>query len=144
MPVEHVLQAVHQHTTTAEPVSVFHDYVAGRHRYPYASPAFITRAKWILESARANLCPRMVSNFTDLVTLQTWEGAQAGEAVELTTRRGLGKVLNLAVGESWTTGDGWVLAWPNKTGTMAPWYHRADQVAYAVDPEDPESFAWVA
>ena len=144
MPVEHVLQAVHQHTTTAEPVSMFHDYVAGRHRYPYASQAFITRARWILESARANLCPRVVGNFTDRVTLQTWEGAQADEAVELTTRRGLGKVLNLTVGESWTTGDGFVLAWPNRAGTMTPWFHRANQVAYDVDPEDPEAFAWVA
>lgn len=52
--------------------------------------------------------------------------------------------MNLGVREAHRTGDGYILTWPDSTGVVRPWYHRADQVAYKPSDDDPEEFDWVA
>ncbi|WP_347042030.1 phage portal protein [Brachybacterium nesterenkovii] len=143
MPVVDVLAAVEDLQSRAARYDEARDYEAGRHQYPYATPGFRAKFAWILKAARANLCPAVVSAFTDRVELEGWDGTGAAAAQELTANGRLRRVLNLAVREAWTVGDAYVLVWPNARGDMVPRFHRADQVTFAPDPEDPGAFAWV-
>jgi hypothetical protein len=143
MPVSDVLLAVDDHTTRAATYALYRDYEAGKHSYPYASPAFERKFRWVLKQARANKCPTVISNFTDRVTLASWSGAGAQRAGELAEQLGLGRVLNLAVKEAWQEGDAYVLGWPGRNGQVKPWYHRADQAGFMPAEDDPDEAEWV-
>lgn len=144
MPVADVLEAVQDHIARAPGYDLYRDYEEGRHKYPYASTAFRNAFDWILKAARANACYTVRSNFTDLVQIEAWSGAGAQQAQTLADTTDLDMVIDLAVSESWRCGDAYVLAWPGKDGTVRPWYHRADQAGFRVDPEDPSTIevAW--
>ena len=149
MPVADVLEAVQDHIDRAGDYDLFRDYEEGRHKYPYASTAFVKSFAWILKAARANACYTVRSNFTDLVQIEAWSGAGAAKAQTLADTTDLDMVIDLAVSESWRCGDAYILAWPGKDGTTRPWYHRADQAGFRVDPEDPSAIevawkVWVA
>ena len=144
MPIQDVITAVKDHTKRANGYSLYRDYEQGRHRYPFATHEFRTKYRWIIENSRANMCPGVRANFTDRVELKGWSGAGKDAATAAATGLGLGRVLNLAVAEAFRTGDADVLAWEGADGTIRPWYHRADQVAYSLDPEDPTLFLWVS
>jgi hypothetical protein len=144
MPVADVLTAVQDHTTRAPGFATCHDYVAGDHRYPYATPTFVEKFRWVLENARANMCDSVTANFTDRVAIQSWAGEGSEDAIDTAELAALDTVLDLAVGEAWTAGDGYVLVWPDNDGVPSPWFHRADQVAFERDPGDPGAFLWVA
>lgn len=144
MPLQDVLTALTQLQARNDGVSLARDYHEGRHRYPYATPAFRKRYAQLIESSRLNLCRSVVASFTDLVKVKSWYGNGGAEATDLAERHGLMMPLSLAVREAWTVGDGWVLAWPGKDGQRRAWSHRADQVAFEPDPDDPAERAWVA
>lgn len=144
MPVADVLTAVADHVKRAPGYDTYRDYEEGRHAYPYASNAFKRKFDWILKSARANACYTVRSNFTDLVRVESWSGAGAKAATELSEAIDLDMVMDLAVNEAWRCGDGYVLVWPDKNGEPRPWYHRADQVGFRLSPDDPSTIdlAW--
>lgn len=144
MPVADVLTAVQDHIDRAGDYDLYRDYEEGRHAYPYASEKFRERFGWILKQARMNACYTVRSNFTDLVQIQAWSGAGADAANTLAETTDLDMVIDLAVNESFRCGDAYILAWPGADGKLRPWYHRADQVAFQIDPEDPDRFLWVA
>lgn len=140
MPIADVITALKDREKRAKTYSLARDYLEGRHRFPYASDQFKDKFRWLLEQARANLMPTVVSNFTDLVKIQSWDGDN-GEKMSTPV---VHAALQMAVNEAFAVGDGWILVWPGKNGERRPWFHRADQVAYRTDPEDPDSFLWVA
>ena len=144
MPVADVLEAVQDHIDRAKGYDTARDYENGEHHYPYASAAFRGKFEWILKSARANACYTVRSNFTDLVQIQAWSGKGADAANALAETLDLEMVIDLAVNEAWRCGDGFILVWPGKDGALRPWYHRADQVVFKRDPEDPDAFLWLA
>ena len=144
MPVADVIAAVADHVSRAKDYDLYRDYEEGRHAYPYASPAFRSHFEWLLGAARANLCPTVVSNFTDRVELEGWEGTGAEAAANTAREHGLDRVLNLVVREAWRAGDGYVLVWPNEAGRLIPRFHRADQVAFKASDDDPDEFEWIA
>ena len=139
MPVADVLSAVADHVKRAPDYDRFRDYEEGRHLYPYATPKFRQKFGWILRQARMNVCYTVRSNFTDLVQIQAWSGKGADKASELADTTDLGMVLDLAFNESWRCGDAYVLAWPGADGEIRPWYHRADQSWFRLDPADPST-----
>lgn len=144
MPVADVLTAVTDHLARAGDYDLCRDYEEGRHAYPYATPKFRRKFGWILKQARLNACYTVRSNFTDLAQIQAWSGAGADAANTLAETTDLDMVIDLAINESFRCGDGYVLAWPGKDGTPRPWYHRADQAGFQLDPEDPSvlDVAW--
>lgn len=137
MPVSDVLSAVKDHLDRAPDYDKFRDYEEGRHAYPYATPKFRQKFGWILRQARLNTCYTVRSNFTDLAQIQAWSGAGADDANKLAETTDLDMVIDLAINESFRCGDGYVLVWPGKDGKPRPWYHRADQAGFRLDPEDP-------
>lgn len=144
MPVADVLEAVQDHIDRAGDYDLYRDYEEGRQAAPYASVKFREKFGWILEQARMNVCYTVRSNFTDLVQIQGWSGAGAKAAADLAETSDLDMAIDLAVNEAFRCGDGYILAWPGADGTLRPWYHRADQVAFKLDPENPGAFEWVA
>ena len=144
MPVEDVTTAISDHKARIDNYALFRDYDEGRHQYPFATQAFRKRYEWLIKRSRANLMPAVVEGFSNLVRVKSWVGAGAERAAELAETTDLTGALSMAVRESWLTGDGYVLAWPGLDGRVRPWFHRASQVAYKADPEDPARFAWVA
>lgn len=144
MPVADVLTALKDHRKRAAGYDLARDYEEGRHRHPYATPAFARKYAWILQQARMNICPTVRSNFTDLVQIQAWTGASETAASQYAETTDLDQVIDLAVNESWRCGDAYILVWPGADGQRRPWYHRADQVAFALDPADPTVMAWAA
>ena len=140
MPVADVLSALADHVKRAPDYDLFRDYEEGRHKHPYATPKFQKKFGWILEQARLNACYTVRSNFTDLVQIQAWSGAGADAANRLAETTDLDMVIDLTVNESFRCGDGYILVWPGKDGQRRPWYHRADQVGFTLDPEDPSTF----
>ena len=140
MPVADVLSALADHVKRAPDYDLFRDYEEGRHKYPYATPKFREKFGWILKQARLNACYTVRSNFTDLVQIQAWSGAGADAANALAETTDLDMVIDLTINESFRCGDGYILVWPGKDGQRRPWYHRADQVGYRLDPEDPTTF----
>lgn len=144
MPVADVLEAVQDHIDRAPSYDLFRDYEEGRHAYPYASQGFRDNFSWILRQARANACYTVRANFTDLVQIQSWSGAGAQQAQRLADTSDLDMVLDLTINEAWRCGDAYILVWPDATGNLRPWYHRADQVAFKRDPGNPDRFLWVA
>src|SRR5699024_131962 len=118
---------------------LYRDYEEGRHKHPYASPAYARKFGWIVEQARLNACYTVRSNFTDLVQIQAWSGAGADAANTLAETTDLDQVIGLAVNEPWRGGDAYILVWPGKDGPPRPWYHRADQSGYRLDPADPST-----
>lgn len=144
MPVSDVLSAVKDHRARASDYDLFRDYEEGRHKHPYATPKFREKFGWIVRQARLNACYTVRSNFTDLVQIQAWSGAGADKANELAETTDLDMVIDLTINESFRCGDGYILAWPGKDGNPRPWYHRADQAGYRLDPADPSTLevAW--
>lgn len=141
MPTD-VLLAVADHTSRADTYALYRDYEAGRHRFPYASEAFREKFRWVLEHARANKCPTVITNFSDRVALTSWAGTDAKTANEIAENTGLRQVINLAVKEAWQEGDAYVLAWPGRDRTIKPWYHRADQAGFMLSEDDPGVADW--
>lgn len=144
MPVADVLAAIKDHRGRAPGYDLCRDYEEGRHRHPYASKAFASKYRWVLEQARMNICPTVRANFTDLVQIQAWTGAGEKKAAEYAEATDLDQVIDLAVNESWRCGDAYILVWPGADGNRRAWYHRADQVSFTLDPVDPTVMAWAA
>lgn len=137
MPVSDVLSAVKDHIDRAPGYDLYRDYEHGDHKYPYASDAYKKKFGWIVRQARLNACYTVRSNFTDLVQIQAWSGAGAEKADEVSQALDVDQVVDLAVNEAWRCGDGYILVWPGEDGTPRPWYHRADQAGFLLEPADP-------
>lgn len=139
MPVADVLTAVTDHIKRAPGYDLYRDYENGDHKYPYASEAYRKKFGWIVKQARLNACYTVRSNFTDLVQIQAWSGAGAKQADGLAQTIDLDMVIDLTINEAWRCGDGYVLVWPGTDGKPRPWYHRADQAGFLVEPGDPST-----
>lgn len=144
MPVADVLTAVTDHIKRAPDYDLYRDYENGDHKYPYASEAYRKKFGWIVKQARLNACYTVRSNFTDLVQIQAWSGAGAKNAAALAETVDLDMAVDLAVNEAWRCGDGYILVWPGRDGKPRPWYHRADQAGFVLEPDDPSTMrvAW--
>ena len=144
MPVSDVLSAVKDHIDRAPGYDLYRDYEHGDHKYPYASDAYKKKFGWIVRQARLNACYTVRSNFTDLVQIQAWSGAGAEKADEVSQALDVDQVVDLAVNEAWRCGDGYILVWPGEDGKPRPWYHRADQAGFLLEPADPSRMrvAW--
>lgn len=144
MPVADVLTAVTDHIKRAGRYDLYRDYENGDHKYPYASDAYRKKFGWIVKQARLNACYTVRSNFTDLIQVQAWSGKGAEQAAALADAVDLDMVIDLTIGEAWRCGDAYVLVWPGVDGKPRPWYHRADQAGFLMEPADPTTMrvAW--
>ncbi|WP_434080376.1 hypothetical protein [Sanguibacter sp. Z1732] len=144
LPIADVITAIKDHTKRAPGYSTYVDYDEGRHRYPFASPAFKKDYLWVLEHARENMCPAVIHSFTDLIRIDAWAGTNVVQAAKVDEAVQVRRAINLAAREAHRSGDGYILAWPDKRGVWRPWYHQATQVAYKAAEDDPDEFEWVA
>lgn len=113
---------------------LFRDYYDGRHQLRFATQKFQNDYGQLVMSLRENLCPAVVAGFTDDLALKSWgEGLQLDTATE----QGLSRLLGQWVQEAWKSGDGYVIAWPNRRGVVVPHFQTAETGIPVVDPDDP-------
>lgn len=145
MPLSDVVSAVAEWKTRAPSYAMFRDYYEGQHRYTFASPTFLQKYQWVLENARENLCPAVVSAFVDKLSITGWDGAGAEAASKLFAEAKLDRVANLVHTEAFRCGDGYALAWKTRRDSAArAFYHRADQIVPRTSDDDPETLDWAA
>lgn len=140
MPVADVVSAVAE--LKARPgYRLYRDYHGGRHRYAFATPKFLEKYGWVLDQARENLCPGVVSAFTDRLSMQSW-----GEktALDEADKQGLSRLLNMVNREAYRCGDAYTLTWNGADGSPKARYHRADSIVPKVSDLDPDVLDWAA
>lgn len=148
MAVEDVVAAVRDWKSRVSNIQLYTDYYRGRHRIgQYATEAFLKDFRWVLENSRENLCKAVVKGFSSKLEITGWEGAgaqQSKQATDLVESLKLTKTFNLTHRESFRTGDGYVLVWPDNTGTLRPWPHLSRNVSVKSDPGNPDRLEWFA
>ena len=139
MPIEHVTSAVEEWTRRQDVYRTYQDYYAGRHELKFATRDWQSKyAVQVLEGAvmsiRENLCPAVVTSFTDAIKVASW-GTSDDQDDSLD--EGLSRLLGYIKRESWKTGDAYVIVWPDATGTPRPVFQRARHMVPHVDPTNP-------
>lgn len=112
------------------------DYWAGRHRYPYATPKFISAYQWILRTAKMNVCESIVDAFTDRINVDNWGITDPHQSAEL------GRLQALRDREAWRCGDSYAIVWTTPDGRRHAWHQRADQIIPHVDDAQPDVMQW--
>lgn len=115
------------------------DYWAGHHRYPFASPKFANLYRWLLQTAKMNVCKSVVAAFTDRITMDNW-----GIPTDDPDTETLNRLRALIDREAWRCGDAFAVVWPDRTGTRKAFYHRADQILPHPDEANPGSLEWAS
>lgn len=141
MPVADLVEAVAEWKKTTPGYRLYRDYYNGNHRYPFATEKFKQLYLWVLESARENLCPAVVSAYTDRLSVESW-GDQI--AADESTEQGMSRLLNMVNREAFRSGDAFTLTWNGKDGTPKARYHAADQIVPRVSELDPDQLDWAA
>lgn len=113
---------------------LFRDYFDGRHKLKLATEKFQQDYGQLVLGLRENLCPAVVFGFIDDLEIQTW-GDKA--AVDTATAQGLSRLIGQWTQEVWTSGDGYVMVWPNSRNIPVPHLQDADTGIPEVDPDDP-------
>ena len=113
---------------------VYRDYYDGRHQLRFATQKFQNDYGQLVLSLRENLCPAVVAGFTDDLAVKSW-----GKTVNLdtATQQGLDRLVGQWVQETWKSGDGYVMVWPNRLGVSVPHLQTAEQGIPEVDPDNP-------
>lgn len=135
MPVEHVAHAVTIHHQRAAAYKTFRDYHAGRHELAFASDHFKAEQGRRFQALRENLCPAVVSAYTDRLRISTWG---TPDADQLADQLGLTRLVADTLTEMVRCGDAYVLTWYGRDGQPKPRMHRADQIVPHVDDLDPD------
>ena len=138
-PIERVLHAVKEWAARKPGYDLLRDYDEGRHQLKFASPDFEEKFGEQVRSLRENMCPGVVSAFTDRLNVASW-----GPKVDEATAETLDRIWGLVKYEAWLCGDGYVIVWPGAGDKPVPHYHRADQIVPHVDPLDPGRLDWAA
>lgn len=139
MPVADVLAAITDHLARIETYRKFHDYLDGKHYYPFTGEEARRAREWQLEISVLNVCGAVRSAITDQIDLTGWDGADADAAHE----HAFAKTVGMAVDEAVGAADGYLHVWPNEAGELRVLFHRADQAGYLpsdVDPDLPRLF----
>lgn len=139
MPLEHVTSAINEWKTRSAIYRIYEDYYAGRHQLKFATRDWLSKyAGQMLEgqvmSIRENLCPAVVTGFTDSIAIDSWG---AGSDIEDAQLEGLSRLLGYVKRESWKTGDAFVLVWPDAAGKPRPVFQRARNMVPHVDSLNP-------
>lgn len=121
---------------------LYRDYDDGKHRLKFATPDFERKYGQHLGELRENLCPGVISAFTDRLHVETWGSSEDAQATALT--EGLTRLVSLVDAEAWRCGDAYVLVWPGPDGTPTPHFHRADEIVPHVHPDNPAILDWAA
>ena len=116
----------------------FRDYYDGRHQLRFATAKFQADYGQLVLSLRENLCPAVVAGFTDDLAVQAWGDAVA---LDTATEQGLSRLVGQWMQETWKSGDGYVMVWPNRQGVPVPHLQTAETGIPQVDPEDPAQLA---
>ena len=138
-PIERVLHAVKEWAARKPGYDLLRDYDEGRHQLKFASQDFEEKFGEQVRSLRENMCPGVVTAFTDRINVESW-----GPEVDEATAETLDRIWGLLKYESWLCGDGYVIVWPGAGDKPTPHYHRADQIIPHVDPLDPGRLDWAA
>lgn len=146
MSIDHVASAITEWAARRKIYNIYQAYWEGRHQLKFVSPDWQQKyAQQVLTGAvlsiRENLCPAVVTGFTDDIHVKSWgtSGDNADSDAE-----GLSRLLGYLKRESWKCGDAFVLVWPDKTGAVRPVFHRASQMAPHADPDNPAVLDWCA
>ena len=117
---------------------LYADYHAGRHQLKFASRDFERRYGEIVLSLRENLCPAVVSAFTDDLSFDDW-GSQDQRAIDA----GLSRLATLVHDETWRSGDAYAIVWPNRKGELIPTYVAARDAIPIVADDDTSQLAYL-
>ena len=88
---------------------------------------------------RKNLAPRVVANVTDRLHVEGWtvDGEQAQATADEVWWQSAGDTLQQRVhDDALTTGDAFVLVWPDEDGTPRVWEHPCTSVTVTYDDRD--------
>ena len=77
MPIEHVTSAVTEWADRQATYRTYEDYDAGRHELKFVTPDWSSKyAAQMLKGAvmaiRENLCPAVITSFTDAIAVESW------------------------------------------------------------------------
>ena len=139
MPVADVLAAITDHLARVETYRKYHDYLDGKHYYPFTGEEARRAREWQLEISVLNVCGAVRSAITDQIDLTGWDGADADAAHDHAFTKTVGMAVDEAVGAA----DGYLHVWPNEAGELRVLFHRADQAGFLpsdVDPDLPRLF----
>lgn len=139
MPVEHVTAAVTDWAARINGYHLLEAYAAGRHELKFATPDWMSKyATQVLQGAvmsiRENLCPAVITGFTDSISIKSW-GDDTDETAA--SEEGLSRLMGFVARGCFRDGDAFILAWPNNTGQVRASYQRARRMVPHIDPLNP-------
>ena len=136
-----ISEVIEEWKPQARAAQTFHDYDDGRHELKFATRDFLDKYGNVVQSIRENLCPAAISAFTDGLGIESW-GTDAAEGIA--DAEGLTRLSELVHAETFRTGDGYTLVWPNAKGEPTPHFQRANLGLPRVSDDDPSQLAWWA
>ena len=143
MPIENVIAAVAEHKARAKSAKTNADYYAGRHELRFASANWVNthghKLGDVVLSIRENLCPAVVTAFTDGIEVVDW-GASAAQ--DTAVEEGLSRLEAMVNREAWKTGDAFVLVWPGVDGKPSASFQSTHAIVPHVDPLNPDQLDW--
>lgn len=132
---EHITEAVKEWKVRHKAYQLYGDYFHGRHQLKFTTPDWVSKyAKEVVANAvlaiRENLCPTVVSVFTDAIRVEHW-----GDNTDATVAEsyGLPRHLGFLKRESWRCGDAFSLVWPDAAGKPRAIFQKAQLMVPHVD-----------
>lgn len=136
-----LIAAVKEYNGRRKAYLIYEQYYKGNQELKYATEAFRNEYGRQFEGLRENLLPGLITAFTDNLGIASW-GSVANDKLE--SDLGLKGLLGMVNNESFRTGDGYILAWPNAKGTNVPHYQRSFRMVPKVNQDDPSQLEWIA
>ena len=142
MPIEHVLDAVPEWQARQQAAKVFADYYDGVHQLKFVTPDWMSKyAAQILDnvsgrvmSIRQNLCPVVVTAFTDPISVTSWG---ADDIADEAARQHLDATLAYMAAEAWLQGDAYAIVSKDATGRDRAYPQKAADMVPVVDQTNP-------
>lgn len=116
---------------------LYNDYIAGRHRFPFASWKFLRHYRWMCNRARENLMPAAVAAFTDTIRIRSWGSRQGGE-------EGLDRLAAAVHRGAFISGDAYTITWPAPAGAPRAVLQDPAAIVPHVSDDDPDLLDWAA
>ncbi len=149
MPDSEIKTALQQFRARAGQYQLYRNYYDGDHRLVFATDKFRSAFGSLFRAFADNLCDSVVDSCADrlIVTgfaVEEGAGTAAGDAWAIWQANRMDQRAAEAHSEALTSGDAYVIVWPDADGQPTIYPNSAANVTVRYDPETPGRVLWAA
>lgn len=148
--VNEIKKAIEQFKMRSAAVTKMANYYDGKHDLRFASDRFLNAFGNLFKTFALNLCPAICDPLRDKLVIDGFsvEGGGKDDAANKAWQIWQSNRMDIRSGEihkeAVTTGDAYVIVWPDATGKVTMYPNRSANITVAYDDETPGRLLWAA